>query len=194
MTDSERPENMLEYLRLGDNRAFEQLYRQHYRAAADFVKANSGNEQDARDVFQEALLVLVKKARDPQFRLTAESGAYLLAVVRKHWLYHLRSRHAHPEIPTASSDHLPDPGSDEVEAQLSEKTISERHRAVQQLLEHLGPNCQQLLQYAYWQRLSAAEMAQLMGYTESFIKVKKHRCMAALREKIKDHPAFNDGT
>lgn len=193
MTNGEWPENVLEYLRLGDNRAFEQLYRQHYRVAADFVRKNSGNEQDARDVFQEALLVLVKKARDQQFRLTTEPGTFLLAVVRNLWLYRLRSRHKHPQTDTISPELLPDAGAAEIEDLLHEQGIDERLRAVQQMLETLNPECRQLLHYAYWQRLPAAEIASLLGYTEAFVKVKKHRCMAALREKVKNHPAFNDG-
>lgn len=189
MADSEQPENVLELLRVGDSRAFEELYRQHYRAAADFVKANSGQEQDARDVFQDALMVLVKKSRDEHFRLSGEPVAYLMGVVHKIWLYRLRTRHAHPEMPLDEA-YATSPDVDDWAFLVQETIENERHRAVQQLFETLNPECQKLLEYVYWQRLHAAQIAPLMDYTESFVKVKKHRCMAALREKVRTHPAF----
>jgi len=189
MTDSEQPENVLELLRAGDSRVFEQLYRSHYHTAADFVKANSGQEQDARDVFQDALMVLVKKSRDEHFWLSSEPGAYLMGVLRKLWLYRLRTRHAHPEMPLNETEFWP-PDTKDWAFLLQETPENERHRAVQQLLETLNPECQKLLEYVYWRRLHAAQIAPLMDYTESFVKVKKHRCMAALREKVRSHPAF----
>jgi RNA polymerase sigma factor (sigma-70 family) len=189
MAASEQPRNMLELLRAGDSRAFEEIYRLHYRAAADFVKANSGQEQDARDVFQDALMVLVKKSRDEHFRLSGEPVAYLMGVVHKIWLYRLRTRHAHPETPLSDAYPMP-PETDDWAFFLQESPDNERQQAVQDLLKTINPECQKLFEHAYWQRLPAAQIAQAMGYTEAFVKVKKHRCMAALREKIKNHPAF----
>ncbi len=191
MTDSGQPSDLLKRLRRGDNEAFERLYALYYRSAAAFVKANSGNEQDARDLFQEALLVLFKRTRDAGFQLTADPGAFLQAVVRKMWLYQLRTQQAHPETRLDDQTPMPDPGADELELLFRENTASEKQRAVQQLLQTLKTECQKLIEYVYYCQYTTGEMAALLGYAESFIKVKKHRCMEALRKKVKDHPAFN---
>lgn len=192
MTPRDQPSDLLDLLRSGNNEAFEQLYQKYYRQAAAFVLSNSGNEQDARDVFQEALLVLFKKTRNDDFRLTADLGAFLHAIVRNRWLYRLRTQRAHPETATEELSVLPDRGGSEMELLLSEQNLEDKHRVVKQLLETLKTECQKLIEYAYYYQLPASEIAGLLGYTELFVKVKKHRCMEALREKVKNHPMFND--
>lgn len=192
MNAPEQPSDWAQLLRQGDDSIFERLYVQYYRASTAFVKANSGNEQDARDVFQEALIVLFKKSRTPNFQLTTSPGAYLHAVVRNLWLYRLRTRQAHPEISVQDHLILPETGDDDWELLLGEQNLEEKHRVVKLLLESLKTECQKLIEYAYYYQYSTAEMARLLDYAESFIKVKKHRCMEALREKVKNHPAFND--
>ena len=192
MTPPDQPSDLLHLLRSGNNEAFEQLYQKYYRKAAAFVLSNSGNEQDARDIFQETLLVLFKKTRSDDFRLTTDLGAFLYAIVRNRWLYRLRTQRAHPETMTGELSALPDLGSDEIEILLFEQNLDDRHRVVKQLLETLKTECQKLIEYAYYYQLPASEIAGLLGYAESFVKVKKHRCMEALREKVKNHPMFND--
>ena len=191
MTSPDQPFDWLSRLRQGDDAAFEQLYKLYFRQAAAFVLANSGSEQDARDVFQEALLVLYKKTRDSNFSLKSDPGAYLYAVVRNLWLYRLRSRRTNPEVLTGETATLPDPGVDAFEILHESQLFDERHSAVKRLLETLKPECQKLIEYAYYSQFSTAEIARLLGYAESFIKVKKHRCMEALRKKVNKHPAFN---
>lgn len=194
MTTPKQPVNWLERLHRGENEAFGYLYEKYYRPAAAFIHANSGQEQDARDIFQQALLVLFKKTRNADFRLTADPGAYLLAVVRNLWLYRLRTRQTHPEVSIDENHRIPDAGIDDTELLFRENTWSEKHHTVRQLLETLKIECQKLIQYAYYNRLSSTEIAALLGYSERFVKVKKHRCMEALREKVKNHPAFNHDT
>lgn len=185
------PPDLLERLYLGENEAFELLYKKYYPPAAVYVRSNSGNEQDARDVFQQALLVLFKKTKEPGFRLSADPGAFLRGVVRNLWLYRLRTRLAHPVTSIGEQQHFPDTGADDMDLFYKEKTLSDKHHAIQQLIETLKPECQKLILLAYYRHMPSAEIAGQLGYTEAFIKVKKHRCMEALREKVSTHPAFN---
>lgn len=190
MTVPDQPSDLLERLRQGDNDAFGYLYRTYYRGAAAFVKANSGADEDARDVFQEALLALFKKTRDSDFRLDSDPGGFLYATVRNLWLYRLRARRHNPE--TTVDDAARFSGANDPELPDLEQRLNDRHLAVQQLLGTLKAECQKLIEYAYYFQYSTAEIASRLGYAESFIKVKKHRCMAALREKVKKHAAFYD--
>lgn len=192
MSNHDHPPDLTEKLRLGDNEAFAYLYRMFYRAAASWVKANSGNEQDARDVFQEALLALFRQINRPDFHLTTDIGAYLTAIVRKIWLYRLRTRHNRPEILVPE---VKDTAAyDDIELLLAEPDFEDKHKIVKTLLETLKTDCQKIIEYTYYYRLPAAEIARLLGYADVFVKVKKHRCMEVLREKVKKHPAFSDET
>jgi RNA polymerase sigma factor (sigma-70 family) len=192
MTTTDQVDIILEQLRLGKNEAFEYLYKKHYHTTEAYVKSNAGTVQDARDIFQEALLVLFKKTHDADFRLTSDLGSYIQAIVRNMWLYRLRTRRAHPEVPIDEPGRLPDVEDDHLGLILNEQAQEEKHIAVKQLLETLKTDCQKLIEYVYYYQFSSTQIAELLGYAESFVKVKKHRCMEALREKVKNHPAFND--
>ena len=191
MTAPEQPSDLLERLRLGDNAVFGQLYQRHYHPAAAFVKSNSGNAQEARDVFQEALLVLHRYARKKDFHLRVEPGAFLFAIVRKLWLNRLRQRKVHPEVQIDETVHFQDSDINEIELLLREQRWADKHQVVKDLLETLKIECQKLIEFAFYHQFSTAEIARRLGYSESFVKVKKHRCLSALREKLKKHPVFN---
>ena len=52
MKDSE----ILERIRLGDEHVLDHLYQKYYRMMTKVVLSNSGTEEEAKDVYQEALL------------------------------------------------------------------------------------------------------------------------------------------
>ncbi len=185
MAAFDNPEFLFHALRLGQNEAFEFIYQKYFRSATTFVRQNSGDETDARDIFQEALVVLFKKTRQPEFQLTADVGTFLYAVVRKIWLYKLRQKRSHPEILVDDSTKWSDEISDDFGLEATENEFEEKTRAVKNEIEKLKTECQEVLESFYYQRLSMAEIAQKLGYTEGFAKVKKHRCMEFLREKLK---------
>ena len=49
------------------------------------IHSNGGRPQDAEDVFQEALIILVGKIRKSDFKLTAKLSTYLFSVCRFLW-------------------------------------------------------------------------------------------------------------
>ena len=50
---------------IGNNEkgAIEAVYKENYGLIQHFVKSNNGTEDDARDIFQEAMMVLYEKSR-----------------------------------------------------------------------------------------------------------------------------------
>lgn len=83
---------ILEELRSNNNNTFSQLYNSYYPSIAGYIKANKGSEQDAEDVFQEAVIVLLDKVNQPNFELTASLKTYLFSIARNLWLKHLRDK------------------------------------------------------------------------------------------------------
>ena len=179
-------EYLLEALRRGDREAFEFLYRQYYRMAARQANDQGLGDADTEDIFQEMLLILVQKVQDPGFRLTAKLGTYLFAVLRN-----LLFKKTGKKIPVTQSDdallHLP-----ESEPNLDRAVWEEKLSVVAGNLELLEDGCRTLLVLSFFEKRSQAEIAEAMGYAESFVKVKKHRCLEYLRKKVKAHPLFKD--
>jgi DNA-directed RNA polymerase specialized sigma24 family protein len=52
----------------------------------EYIKDQKGREEDAEDLLQEALIVLWKNARKPEFTLDAKPSTYVYAVIKNLWL------------------------------------------------------------------------------------------------------------
>src|SRR5688572_17798720 len=82
---------ILEQLRIGHNAAFQLLYKFYFPSIDSYVRQNMGNKEDAEDIFQEAIMVLLQKVRQPDFALTSALKTYLYAIAKNLWLKRLRS-------------------------------------------------------------------------------------------------------
>lgn len=94
--------DLLILLKQGNSKAYTYLYDQCFPAISRYIRQNSGNMQDAGDIFQEAVLILLEKLRTSDFVLTASMSTYLFAIARNLWLKQLREnkyRLASAELP-----------------------------------------------------------------------------------------------
>lgn len=159
------------------------VYAELLPQVARFVQANGGSQQDARDIFQDALVIFLLRLRqstasDVQWR---NWMSYFLSICRNRWYQELRDRKMRP---SAQGIDFPDNGTEEGRqfgAISREELIAE---AVQQALSNLDPACRDVLRMFYNERLSMADIADLLGYTPDYIRVKKMRCMEKLRKAM----------
>jgi len=79
-------------LRNGDSKILELTYKQHYPIILHFVIQNNGTDQDAKDVYQEAIVVLYEKLRQEHFLLTCQIRTFIYSVCRRLWLKKLREK------------------------------------------------------------------------------------------------------
>ena len=54
----------------------------------------------------------------------------------------------------------------------------------------MGDDCKKIITAFYFQKLSLKEIADWLDYTDNFIKVKKKRCMDALKAKVFENQAL----
>ncbi len=85
-------QKIIELIRSGkSDRALTVLYK-HFPMMRNLVTSRGGTAQDAEDVFQEALIILCRKAAQPGFTLTAQLSTYLFSVCRFLWNDELKKR------------------------------------------------------------------------------------------------------
>lgn len=77
-------------LKSKDNYAFEILYKFYYPSVRNFILKNNGNEDDAKDVFQETIIVLLEKVPKDDFNLASSLKTFIFAISSNLWLKRLR--------------------------------------------------------------------------------------------------------
>lgn len=174
---------LLEQLRLGKSDAIKEVYKMAYPACAKFITNNNGTTDDAKDLFQEVLVVFLKKLRDPNFELTAGISTYIYAINRNLWLKHLRKHHKKPVdlILDEPEQYVPLAHEDELEEKM---VLEAKHEHISQVLATIPKECQQLLISFYFKKMPLKVIAQAMNYSDGFVKVKKKRCMDSFKKKV----------
>ena len=77
-------------LKANDSGAYAILYKFHYPSVRNFIVKNNGCEDDAKDIFQETLLVLLEKLPKDDFTLSSSLKTYIFAISSNLWLKRLR--------------------------------------------------------------------------------------------------------
>ena len=83
----------MEGIMKADNAAVKAIYQLALLSVISWEKENSGTEDDARDVFQEALMALFRKLESGDFTLTCTLKSFLRIMCRNLWLGKLRNKH-----------------------------------------------------------------------------------------------------
>jgi RNA polymerase sigma factor (sigma-70 family) len=81
---------VLQGLKHQDKAAYQLLYQCYYPVVEKYVLRNNGSQADARDLFQDALLVLCRQTAADDFTLTCSLKTYLFAISQNLWLKQLR--------------------------------------------------------------------------------------------------------
>jgi RNA polymerase sigma factor (sigma-70 family) len=170
---------VLEQMRLGDDRVVRSVYKSGYPSVHHYVTGNSGDSEEAAEIYQQAFIILLEKLQDPDFILNSAIGTYLFAVSRNLWMASLKERRRYV---LGGGD-----GLDSMEADQDDFTgLIEREReydAMELSLDLLGEPCKTLLKAFYHEMKSMEEIAAMMNYTNADnAKNQKYKCLVRLRK------------
>ena len=68
------------------------IYKNSYRPVRHLITTNSGNEEDARDIFQDSLVILYKKLKSYNLKLHCSISTFIYSIARLLWLKELKIR------------------------------------------------------------------------------------------------------
>jgi RNA polymerase sigma factor (sigma-70 family) len=169
-----------------DTVLLQQLYENHAGKIKAMVLKNNGSEEDAADIFQEALVDIFKKAKNTGFTLTCPLDAYLYLICKNRWINELKKRGGRVTFTDTS-------GYNHTDDVLRQADIlqnqTERGILLQQKLKDLGEGCRNLLELA-WSGLGLEEVAKKLNNSYGYVRKKKSECMAKLITLVKASPAF----
>lgn len=169
---------LLKGLAEGNRACIELIYKNHYNTIQSLIINNSGSSDDARDVFQEALIVLYEKVRMGSFELNCQLRTYLYAVCKRLWLKKLQqnNRYLVVEMETASPVLIED------DLAAHEKKEAE-YESLNKAIQNLGEPCKSLLEAYYINKLNMQDIATQFGYTNADnAKNQKYKCLMRLKK------------
>ncbi|MEM8583779.1 MAG: sigma-70 family RNA polymerase sigma factor [Bacteroidota bacterium] len=161
--------------RQGQSAPITRIYREVGPGLVKKLRSSGATENEARDIFQEAMIVLMQKATDPAFVLTAPVGAYLSEVCRRLWLSALRKGNSRKEV---SLDALDASMATDQSIHLIDRDLDTRcFRLLDSCYQQLSETCRELLM-----RLkkggTAAEITEQMNMNSRHtFDRRKHACI-----------------
>ena len=166
-------EDILERIRKGDERAIDFLYKKNYRMMVNMIIKNNGSEEEAKDIFQEALIVFWKKAVSAELVLTSKISTYIYSICQNLWRKELDRKSK------LSFEEKDQP------VELNHDT-QERILIIRKCINDLGETCRKVLTLFYFEELSMDDIAEQMGFANAdTAKTKKYKCKVELDKKVK---------
>lgn len=170
--------NILDGIAQNDSRAIEKVYKDNFGLVQNFVIRNSGTYDDARDIFQEAMLVLYEKSRQEGFTLTCQLKTYIYSICRRLWLKRLQQSFRYGTPVESLEEVVP------VEEEIEEKEkLDADFGLMDGALKSLGEPCKSLLEAYYFEKKQMVEIAEQFGYTNADnAKNQKYKCLMRLKK------------
>lgn len=170
---------ILERIRSNDENALRLLYQLHYTMVLNMVLRNSGSHEDARDVYQEAMIALYQQVKHKSLVLRCKLRTYIYAIARRLWLNRLREK---ARMTTSFTDI-----ESVIDLQPEDESFIESHeqryRYMNECLEKLGEPCATILKDYYTRKMSMQVIAEKMGYTNADnAKNQKYKCLMRLKK------------
>lgn len=175
--------SLVEGLRKGDDKTLNYLYQNYFGTVKSYIIKNSGTEDDAYDIFQDALMVVFKKFQHNGVELTSDLKAYVFGIARKLWCNQLRTR---KEIHTNEENDIID------DSELERLLEIPIEQIVQRSFLKLPEDSQKVLSM-HLEGLSYEQIAKNMGYkSATYARRKKYLCKEELVRIIKDDPDYQE--
>lgn len=152
----------------------------YYPKVQSWVIGKGGTKSDAQDLFQEALIILVRKVSEDNFSLNSNLTTYLFGICKLLWRNELKRKNI-----SISGDWKMELVEEE-ENNLEEFLITERKfQKLEKVLQDIGDRCRQLLVLFYYRSLSMQEIADKMNFSSAKLaKNQKYKCMERAKKKI----------
>jgi len=158
--------------------ALNRLYTGYFPMVLQFILNNNGDEDDAKDVYQESIIVVYNKIQSGDFELTSKLKTYIYSISRRIWLKKLAQQ-------SKKTNNI-----SEFEDVIAVEEDLEQHEAkdlqfdkMDSALQQLGEPCKTIIQDFYINNLSMQDISEKFGYTNTDnAKTQKYKCLQRLKK------------
>lgn len=173
-------EEVLLLLQQGNEKILRQVYRQYYQMVVNLVINNGGSLQEAKDIYQETIIIFYDKVKSDDFELNCRIKTFLYSVARRLWLKQLQRKNRYTSNLSDSEEYM----------EVSLEQVGQKEQqfdAMHEALESLGEPCRSILKDFYMHNQSMEEITEKFGYTNTDnAKNQKYKCLKRLKKMFFD--------
>lgn len=190
LIDKEMIENsdkiLIEGIKKQNEKVLTELYNKFFPSIRQYIYRNNGSLEDARDIFNDAIVIILLKSRENTLNLKCSLKTYIYAICRNLWLKKLKT------------DHLDLVNYEEIEdtligAELVEEEDFNFDRGKLLFQKHfakMSSTCRKLLGM-FLDGYSFKEITFELNYdNENYARKRKYRCVKILIKRIKSDPDY----
>lgn len=169
--------HLLELLGVNQAQGLDYVYQHVYPAVERYVVANQGTAEEARDVFQDTLLIMLRQVRKPGFQLTSSLNTYVFSISKHLWLQHLKQK---TKFTSISVDDLAERADESTDTEAKSSAIDR----LATILSSITVTCLTLLTALFFERKSIATLMHEMGYANRHtVQNQKYKCLMQARRQ-----------
>jgi RNA polymerase sigma factor (sigma-70 family) len=154
------------------------LYLAYFPMVLQLIINNSGTQDDAKDIYQEAIIVLYNKVKGGNFELSSKLKTYIYSVCRRLWLKRLAQMNRYGGDIRDFQEYLP------VEEDVDHHSDRDiQFTKMEGSLQLLGEPCKTIIEDFYINDRSMQEICEKFGYTNADnAKTQKYKCLQRLKK------------
>ncbi len=158
--------------------ALRRLYVAYFPMILQLIINNNGNEDDAKDIYQEAIIVLYNKVKAGNFEQSSKLKTYIYSICRRLWLKRLTQLNRYGGDIRDFQEFLP--VDDEIELH-NDRDI--QFDKMESALLLLGEPCKTIMEDFYIYNRSMQDICERFGYTNADnAKTQKYKCLQRLKK------------
>ena len=155
-------------------------YKSNISLITNYIRKNNGDEHDAKDLFQTAIISFYEKVKSGEYEHIAKIRSYIYEVVKNRWINELQRRNKKNAIDILNTDE----NDNSPEHRILDK---EKGQIVRKIMKKLNHDCRKILEYSIYQRLDMKKISKLMNYkNEQVARNRKSLCLKELKSIIKN--------
>jgi len=169
---------LVEGIKLDRSDALEVLYKKYYNSVLHLVISNNGDEHDAKDLYQETIIIVYEKFRYGNTQLTCSLKTFIYSIARNLWLKKLKGKQK-GNVSITDHESFLNLATDLENATDNEKLFTQ----IEGALVNLGEPCRSLIDDFYMKNLSIANITEKYAYSNTdTAKTQKYKCLMRLKK------------
>ena len=170
-----------------DDKSIGLLYKNVFPKVKNYLARNGSTTEETKDLFHDAVLILVRYIKEDKFDETKEPEGFIMAIIKNLWLNKLNSKHY------SSTKNIEGYDMADQSNIFSDLILKERSEAVHKAMDILGLRCKEILIYFNFNEMSMdLIVAKMQLPNTDAAKSLHYRCKQKLVELISKDPNLSN--